>query len=181
MKILFFDTETTEVTRPTPRIIQMGWILADQAGQVLNKQTHLIRPNGWLMPTGPFWVNNGFAHTKSMREGVPIDYVLGLFHNDHTQADLLVAHNISFDLRILFGEYGRLGRVPAPKMEFCTMNKTTSIARIPGKKGYKRPTLAELYRFLFEKEMEDSHKADADVAVTMECFFELVNRKLINL
>lgn len=191
-KILFFDTETnglpmdykasyTEVDN-WPRVIQLGWILTDETGEILNKQLFLIKPNGWQVPTEPFWIENGHSQERNERDGVPIEEVLEAFYQDKLQADILVGHNLNFDHRITWAEFVRAGREPRSGMhKICTMMKTTSLCRIPAKRGFKWPKLVELYSFLFGKDFEGAHDAGADIEATKDCFFELVKRGVISL
>ncbi len=193
MKFLFFDCETTGITKDYkasyedvdnwPRVISLAWILADSSGNILHQQHELIKPNGWQMPTEPFWIDNGFTHEKNMAEGKPIEEVLEAFINSKSQADTLVAHNISFDHRVIWAEIIRAGKEPKRGMEkICTMMKSTKYCNLPNPKGKgpaKWPKLAELYRHLFECDFDGAHDALADVQACMKCFFELVSKKVI--
>jgi DNA polymerase-3 subunit epsilon len=65
---------------------------------------------------------------------------------DFSSADLLVAHNVSFDLAFLRAEYERLNECFCFKEEFCTMKKCTPVCKLKRKsgEGYKYPKLSEL-------------------------------------
>lgn len=191
-KILFVDVETnglpldykasyTDVDN-WPRVISLAWILSDHEGAVISKEHHLIKPDGWMVPTEEFWVENGFTQEKSEAEGVPILDVLTKLAIDKAQADILVAHNLNFDHRIIWAEFIRNGLTPRSGLhKICTMMKSTNVCKIPAKRGYKWPKLEELYRFLFHKEIENAHDAAADVQACMECFFALVGHGVISL
>ena len=95
-------------------------------------------------------------------------------------ADLIVAHNISFDYPVVNCELIRLG-IDSRLSEvdhFCTMMSTVELCKIPGVSGYKWPKLQELYRFLFNAEFSDAHSALADANATADCFIELSKRNL---
>lgn len=194
MKILFFDTETTGKPKDYrasytdvnnwPRVISLGWILADETGKVLTKSYDLVKPDGWIMPTEPFWIEHGYTHEQNEAEGVPIAELLKRFYQDKLTADLLVGHNLMFDHNILWAEFILAGMEPRSGMaKFCTMMKTTSVCKVPnkGRGGYKWPTLSELYQFCFNKTFDGAHDALADVSATKDCFFHLLNNKLITL
>ena len=192
MKLLFFDCETTGVPKDYkasyedvdnwPRVISLAWLLCDCDGNVIHQQHELIKPNGWQMPTEKFWIDNGFSHEKSVADGLPIEDVLEMFIACKEQASALVAHNLSFDHRIVWAEIIRAGREPKRGMEkYCTMMKSTSYCRLPAKRGFKWPKLEELYTVLFEKCFDNAHDALADVIACKECFFELVKRGVIHL
>lgn len=191
-KILFFDTETNGVpvdykasytdVNNWPRVIQLAWLLTTSTGEVLSEGNHLIKPDGWEMPTEQFWIDNGFSQEKSMAEGIPIVEALDSFYKDKLQADILVAHNLNFDHRIVWAEFIRAGKEPRSGMhKICTMMKSTNYCKIPAKRGYKWPKLEELYEFLFKDRFDNAHDAMADITATAECFFELVNRGVISL
>lgn len=190
-KILFFDCETnglpidykasyTDVNN-WPRVIQLAWILTDEQGLILNQNCALIRPDGWEMPTEPFWTDNGYSQEKSMAEGIPIKNVLNQLLLDKQQAEILVAHNLNFDHRIVWAEYIRNRMEPRSGLhKICTMMKSTNYCQLPGKRGYKWPTLTELHTKLFNAGFDKAHDAMADVAACMTCFFELVKRGVIS-
>lgn len=194
MNILFFDCETnglpidykasyTDVDN-WPRVMQLGWILADESGKVLNQKGMLIKPEGWQVPTEEFWVKNGHTQARNEAEGVAIIDALQLLMADKQQADILVAHNLNFDHRIVWAEFIRAGIAPKSGMhKICTMMKSTSLCRIPGKngRGLKWPKLEELYSFLFQEMFEGAHDALADITATAKCFFELVRLGVIEM
>ena len=60
MNYLFFDTETTGVprnyyapvtdTNNWPRLVQLGWIVTDEYGNILKRCSRIIRPEGFSIP-----------------------------------------------------------------------------------------------------------------------------------
>jgi DNA polymerase III subunit epsilon len=188
--ILFFDCETnglpldykasyTDVDN-WPRVISLGWILANEEGVVIETGHHLIKPNGWQMPTEEFWTSKNYTQERFLAEGTEIELVLPHFYNSKLKADILVAHNINFDHRIVWAEFIRAGMTPRSGLhKICTMAKSTSYCKIPGKRGFKWPTLEELHFTLFNKGFEGAHDAFADVTACMNCFFELVKRGVL--
>lgn len=192
MKFLFFDTETNGLPKDYkasyedidnwPRVIQLGWILADLEQNILDQHTILIKPDGWEIPREEFWIKNGHFTEKNEQEGTPIGEVLGMFMAAKEMADVLVAHNLNFDHRIVWAEIIRSGRQPRSGMhKICTMMSSTSYCKIPAKRGYKWPKLEELHQVLFSEDFKGAHDAGADIAVTMKCFYELVARGVITL
>ena len=93
------------------------------------------------------------------------------------EADSVVAHNIEFDSRMLFielmrhKEYGNMidGRIfdmirIIEKKNYCTMKNGIEICKIiaksrEGKEYYKWPKLIELYKKLFNSEVENLHNS----------------------
>ena len=59
------------------------------------------------------------------------------------------------------------------KPQVCTMKASTNFCKIPGRYGYKWPTLEELHWKLFKTPAKETHRAMADVDLCARCFFEL--------
>lgn len=117
-----------------------------------------------------------------MREGRPIGEVIELLMAAKEQADVLAAHNIMFDHRIVWAEIIRSGRRPKSGMhKICTMMKGTKAANIYFNGKPKWPKLEELHFSLFQRNFEGAHDAGNDVAACRDCFFELKNRGYIQL
>lgn len=195
MKLLFFDCETNGLPKDYkasytdlnnwPRVTSIAWILAAETGEMFACDHFLIRPDGWEIPKEKFWIDQGFSTERSLQEGTPIGHVLELFTAAKMRADVLVAHNLNFDHRIVWAEIIRSGRQPRSGMaKICTMISSTSYCRLPqpnGRKGIKWPSLAELYQKLFDQPFEGAHDAKADIMATAKCFYELVRLGVIRM
>ncbi len=190
MNLLFFDCETNG--KPVaygksytdldnwPRVAQLAWILSDREGKIIDLQQWLIKPDGWAIPKEDFFINNGMTTERNHLYGHPIAPVLEAFLQAKYQADVLVAHNLSFDHPIVWAEIIRSGRQPRSGMlKVCTMKASTKFCNLPGKRGPKWPTLQELHMTLFGKPFDGAHDAAADITATKDCFFELVRRGVI--
>ena len=113
---------------------------------------------------------------RAIREGADLETVLREFNALVTKTDYLVAHNISFDLKIIGAELlrkdftNRLSR----KKKICTMKSATNYCKLPGKYGrYKWPNLTELHTKLFGKKFKEAHDASVDIDATEKCFWEM--------
>lgn len=193
-KILFFDTETTGTPKDYkasyedvdnwPRVTQIAWLLCTEDGAIINSYQSLVFPDNWEIPKEQFFIDNNMSTERCADEGFPIDGILDNFLKACYETDFLAAHNLSFDHRVVWAELIRAGMEPRKGMnKICTMMKSTSVCKLPSTtgRGFKWPKLEELYRFLFNKEMEGAHDAMADIMATKDCFFELVNRGVISL
>lgn len=190
---MFFDTETTGLPKNYkasfkdadnwPRIIQFAYQIANSETKEVTKEVSvLIKPDGWVIPDGKFWIDNGFSTEKNNIDGLPLTNVLSEFINDLQDCNLLVAHNMNYDLPITSCEMFRYGFRSEKKIDkFCTMNASTSICKIPSPngRGFKWPKLEELYKHLFKKDFSGAHQAENDVTACRECFFELKRLGLI--
>lgn len=192
MTVLFFDTETTGLpmrrdappseSSAYPHVVQVAWLLADRHGNVIDRETRLIFPDGFEIPEEASRVHH-ITTGEARRHGIPIQAALHRFSLALASADLLVAHNIDFDLPLLKAEFHRLYGENGPAVlertpSFCTMKTTTDLCRIPSRNGwgFKWPSLEELHRHLFGSGVEGAHDAGADVDACARCFFELVRR-----
>lgn len=184
-KLLFYDTETTGLptcyTAPHtdvhnwPRIIELAWELCYEDGTTIRKGCDLIEPDGWKMPTDEFWIENGFTQDGNELCGIPIAEALEKFVEAWEEADVLIAHNLSYDYPITNCELFRLGLKIPKSRTFCTKLASENICKIPGYKGkYKWPTLTEAYRFFYKKEFDGAHHAGWDVDACKQVFLGIV-------
>lgn len=180
---LFFDTETTGLPRNWnapitdlanwPRLVQLAWILFDNAGAELERNNHIIRPQGFTIPLQASNIH-GITNERATTEGMELVVVLDEFNRQTQRANYLVAHNMSFDEKIIGAEFLRNG-LHNPIMQInkiCTMRETTNYVAIVGPFGYKYPKLSELHYKLFGYYFEEAHNAAVDINATARCFWE---------
>lgn len=181
---LFFDTETTGLPRnwkaPAtdvnnwPRMIQIGWILCDEEGTRIETDGFIIKPEGFKIPKDAAKVH-GISTEKAIAEGIELVDVLVKFNELIDRSEFIVAHNISFDEKIIGAEYVRkkIHTNFDKKKKICTMNAATDFCKIPGKYGYKWPKLSELHITLFGMDFTEAHDASVDINATEKCFWEM--------
>ncbi len=181
---LFFDTETTGLpknykaaasdSKNWPRMVQLAWITADVGGNVIDTQNFIIKPDGYTIPAEVSKIH-GITTEIAINQGHDLSLVLKQFSESVTKAQCIVAHNISFDEKIVGAEFFRMKMldVLVGKPQICTMKSSTDYCKIPGPYGNKWPNLAELHKKLFKTSFSDAHNALADVSATVKCFFEL--------
>lgn len=189
---IVFDTETTglpknysasaEDSANWPHITQLCFIVFDKNEQVMYRFNKLIKPKGWTIPKEKFFIDNNMTTERCEAEGVPIEYALNEFIEKRMNAQYSIAHNISFDSKIIRAEMFRNGRTEnfeSPKI--CTMMKSTNFCAILTDKSnkFKWPKLEELHDKLFGCKFDGAHDAFNDVMATAKCFFELKRRGVI--
>ncbi|TAJ12847.1 3'-5' exonuclease [Marinilabiliaceae bacterium JC017] len=181
---LFFDTETTGLPRnykaPVtdinnwPRLVQLAWMVFDEGGKQLEIGDYIIKPEGFIIPKEAANIH-GITTQKAMAEGVNLHELLVAFNELVEESKVLVAHNISFDEKIMGAEFVRK-EIKSPlfkKKRLCTMHASTNYCRLPGNYGYKWPRLSELHIKLFGENFEEAHNARADIEATARCFWKL--------
>lgn len=181
---LFFDTETTGLPKnwkaPVtdlnnwPRLVQLAYLYYDNQGNKISEGDYIIKPNGFTIPNKSSNIH-GITTQRALSEGVDLQNVLTHFHELINEAKTLVAHNMSFDEKIVGSEFLRNGfqNVITIKPKICTMQSTTNFCKIEGYYGYKWPKLSELHYKLFGYEFEEAHNAMVDINATAKCFWEL--------
>lgn len=187
---LFFDTETTGVPRKWnapvtdlknwPRMVQIAWVIYNEAGEQLDEQDYIIFPENYTIPYVVTQIH-GISTKRAIAEGHDLKKVLELFAKALSKVKVVVAHNIAFDEKIIGAEFLRKKIVHTyyEKEEFCTMKSTTHVTKIEGKFGYKWPKLNELYQHLFQETFAEQHNALADIRATARCFWALKERDLL--
>ena len=181
---LFFDTETTGLPRSWkapvtdlnnwPRLVQLAYLLFDINGKLISEADHIIKPQGFTIPADASRIH-GITTERALQEGKSLDSVLLDFQSLIEESSFLVAHNMSFDEKIMGAEFLR-NHMPdsiASKKKICTMQSTTNFCAIDGPYGYKWPKLAELHFKLFRTSFDEAHNAAADIRATAKCFWEL--------
>jgi DNA polymerase-3 subunit epsilon len=184
MNSLFFDTETTGIPRnykaPVedvdnwPRLVQIGWILFGGEGEKLGECEFIVRPDGFEIPEEVSKIH-GITQERALGDGWDLQTVLAIFSEDLIRADLIVGHNLSYDLSIIGAEMFRLGlpNLLNAKSQICTMKSSTNYCQIPGGRPWKWPKLHELHQKLFNEPLAQTHTALDDIQNTAKCYFEL--------
>lgn len=186
-KLLFFDTETNGLpinfhapmsdTAAWPRVTQLAWELCWENGETIVKSAEYITPDGWVIPKEDFFLKNGHTTERNIELGMPMDLMLDYFIEDLNSADLLIAHNMGFDLPVITCEMHRYGKKPKKKTEkYCTKIHSTPICKIPNQwypDEYKWPTLKEAYEFFLGPMPDGAHQADFDVWACKEVYFSI--------
>jgi DNA polymerase-3 subunit epsilon len=181
---LFFDTETTGLPinwkapitdlNNWPRLVQLAYLLYDQNGNQIAEKNFIIKPQGFIIPLEASLIHK-ISTERANKEGIELQEALNDFQSAISQSEFLVAHNISFDEKIIRSELlrNKMTDNVAAKKKICTMESTTNFCAIKGPYGYKWPKLSELYYKLFQTDFEEAHNATFDILATARCFWEL--------
>ena len=179
MRHLIFDTETTGLVRNMatplsrqPKVIEyFGLVLEGEGADLVEVETYgaLIHPGERITDeiTRITSITNADLEGQ-VGFGAHIDRIEALT----ASADMVVAHNLSFDRKMMEFEFRRQGREFSYKKGCCTVNGTEHI------KGH-RMKMGDLYEMLFGERFEGAHRAEADVRALARIYVELLKRSLL--
>jgi len=194
---LFYDTETTGLPlfkEPSndprqPHIVQLGAILVDlDTRKTISALDVIVKPAGWTIPDDIAAIH-GITTDYAADTGIPEPMAVEMLLKMYEQAGFRVAHNESFDCRIVRIACKRFfGDDCADKWKTgaanCTAVLSTPIMKLPptekmlavGRKHPKTPTLAEAYSFFTGRELENAHSAMADTLACRDVYFAILDR-----
>lgn len=190
---LFLDTETTGFAKGgtliqygQARVCQLAMILADEKAKKIAEFSTLIKPTDWEISAGAEKCH-GISQQECELHGLDIEDVMDIYHDLSRKAGMNVAHNMSFDKRMMNIESayhtGNTGErlEQRPVSWFCTQEKSTQVCQIPptpkmmaaGRHHYKAPTLEEAYKHFTGFGLDGAHDAMVDTRACMTVFFGL--------
>ena len=195
--ILAFDCETTGFVKKwspldeQPHIVQLGYIMGMYNGEtvdIIDKFDIYIDPKSEI----PEAVIKIHGIDNERVKGCPeFKDIAGEFFRNCLQADIIIGHNIAYDISMIDVESQRIWSDEAKRLWFmkvfqkksiCTMQASIKLCKLPfptWRAGYKWPKLIELHNYLFGKDFENAHDAMGDITATLDCFIELHQRKEI--
>lgn len=192
MKVICFDTETTwfpvkdAPIWKQPFIIQRWQTCFDTLTfkddtDFFENIDKLFKPNCSIPAnvSAIHWIYDEHVKDADVFTWFLEDVVIPMFDS----CDLIVAHNASFDMNMLYLEAQRSWRKAIVEKVlwykskvFCTMKTTTNLVKATWPMWFKRPKLQELHKYCFWHMFEDAHNAFADVEATWKCFVHLMNQ-----
>jgi DNA polymerase III epsilon subunit-like protein len=196
MKILVFDTETTGLlpkdisiyqTNIMPHIVQFSFILYNTTSNKIEMEhDYIIKIPSEISISKESSKIHGITKQKTNKQGYYIKDVLELFVLALNNCDFAVAHNLSFDKKMIMIEAIRC----KIKLDFyrnglnyyCTMKNSIDLCKIDvvnqdGNHYYKFPTLSELHNHLFKVEPNNIHNSFIDILICLRCFYAMIFEK----
>lgn len=188
--LLFVDIETTGLPKNYnasitdvsnwPRIVQLSYLLYCINGDRVKDANYIIKPENFVIPVEATEIH-GITNEMASKGESNIKALLE-FQFMVSKANVIIAHNIDFDVNTLACEFYRLFKHNplANKKTFCMMKDPSIVqfCKIPvdyNQKKYKWPSLTELHKILFNEDFSDKHNSFADVKATAKCFWELID------
>lgn len=183
MKLLPFDTETSGFPlwkKPSeipgqPHIVQLAALLVNaDTEEVIDSMDEIIKPDGWVISDESIEVH-GITQEQAMDVGIPETEALQMFLDLHDQCGLRIAHNTTFDNRIVRIAMKRYQPNVIPdeiwkdkSRYYCTLINAKKI--MGGKSGH---ALKEAYLYFTGKDLENAHTAMGDAKACMEIYFAM--------
>ena len=209
MRVLVFDTETTglpsskfinpDALNLWPHIVQFSYVLYDtELNDIVKSSDTIVKVKDDIIISEESIRIHGITNDNSKRNGKHIALVLKDFFDIFRNSDLLVGHNISFDINMVKVELLRLiyecnlniseDEIKSYKYDLhyltnfnnicCTLKDSIKFCDIKtldkyGKEYQKFPKLIELHQKLFESTPNNLHNSFNDILVTLRCFMKM--------
>ncbi len=163
--LCFFDLETTGINITNDRIIEIAVIKLMPGGEII-KKTNVLNPGVIILPesTAIHGISNEDVQGKPPFKEVAKEYARFM-----EGADLSGFNILKFDIPMLVEEFIRA------EVEFDYSRKKI----IDSQKIFhlmEKRTLTAAYKFYVNKELANSHSAEADTQATMEVLLAQVER-----
>lgn len=192
---LFIDTETTGLPlnnnlpytdlKNWPYLVQVALIIEDDNYGILAKRNIILKPNGYTIPESATKIH-GISNERAVKNGEDRDKVISFLDLALYKSDIIIGHNVSFDLNVIKSEIIRTKGIENALFKkkkhivIDTMKMGRNICKIPNLSFHTRlslpnkyPKLDELYYKLFNKHFNNQHDAMADVQAVYDCYYEL--------
>ena len=199
MRALIFDTETTGIDPNNGHVVQLAFILHNTDNGVDELRGNFIRtPADWEIPKEASDVH-GISTAMAKQLGLPMDVILNTFTQAILACDIVVGHNVKFDVDFITNEYREvLEQNNGWPVRFDTMQKNIEVCKVPlsdkqvaaqdrhknadgtfdwsppdGWPKYRYPNLTATYKHYFGTEFDNAHDAMADVEATKAIFLKM--------
>jgi DNA polymerase III epsilon subunit-like protein len=207
---LVFDVETTGLLpkyngaplTEFPHIIQFSYLLYDSDTWAIKRvYNEYIKTKETISPK--ITEITGITREIVDSRGIHICEALQEFFHAYMEADVLVGHNLDFDMKMLlaesarwglnqivdtFEEHCKLGNNDSKKLFdtsnpnfYCTMMHGIEMCKLErtNSRGVylKQPKLSELYQHIFELDPpEGLHNSLIDVLVCLRCYMDMAHQ-----
>jgi DNA polymerase-3 subunit alpha len=164
-------------------LVQIAWEVYAISGKFIEKKCYIIKPEGYDIPYNSYKIH-GITNNIAIQEGISFKEVFKNLKKSLSKVQIIVGHNIKFDINIIKLECLRRGydNPFINKIVIDTKYESINYCAIPGglKGKFKLPTLTQLYTKIFGKRFTNVHDAYYDVEATAHCFFALIKLGVIS-
>ena len=199
---LFLDTETTGLPDThnlrwgvypdykklnkysNARIVQFSMLITDNKYKFIDVKDYIIKREGFEITNEEF---HGITNDISDDLGVTFNTVaIEIFYENLQKVSHIIAHNVAFDVGVIKSElYRRKLQYIIDEIDkktlLCTMKHMKPILKIINQYGnYKNPSLNEIYKFNFNKDIENAHNSLYDVLNLHKVVENMYKNKTLN-
>lgn len=199
---LFLDTETTGLPDThnlrwgeypyyrkldkysNARIVQFSMLITDNKYNFVDVKDYIIKREDFDITNEKF---HGITNEISDELGVSFDVVaVEIFYENLKKVSHIIAHNVAFDVGVIKSElYRRNLQYIIDEIDkktlLCTMKHMKPILKIINQYGnYKNPSLNEIYKFNFNKDVENAHNSLYDVLNLHKVVEHMYKNKTLN-
>lgn len=201
MRALVYDSETTGLplfNDPSedprqPHLVQLAGKLVDlETRKVHGSFDVIIEPKDWQIPDDVAQIH-GITQAHAAAVGIDEPLAVRLLLNFWDCADVRIAHNETFDARIIRIALKRYAeKLPAYDADEwkagqaqCTARMSTPICNLPPTEKMlaarrthpKTPNLGEAFEFFTGRKLEGAHSAGVDVDACIAIYFAMKDRE----
>ncbi|MFT6809729.1 MAG: DNA polymerase-3 subunit epsilon [Saprospiraceae bacterium] len=162
-------------TSAWPNLMHLSWILLDKDLKPIEDYNILIKAESYT-PTEAALKSHHIDPEKIRESPDTLKDTLEKFSESVMKSDYIFAHNLQYNEGVIGSEYYRVS-MSSPLIsaeKFCLMHEATYFCKLPGKRGYKWPSLQEMHSLMFKQGFSPSGHARADVIAASRCFIYLM-------
>ena len=165
-----------------PELLQLAWICFDNKNQASRRNLFSIKPYGFELNSDAIKYH-GLTIERLNIIGVDVKSVLYNFLEDIKSCDLIVGHNINFNLNVIKAAMIRNGMDVEwfdKKKSFCTMKNDYSISLMNknGANTDKYPKLVDFFNTIHKTTLVPVHSAMFEVVLTNQCYLTVRNHPI---
>ena len=166
------------------RIVQFSMLITDNQFNYKEVKDFIIKREGFEIANEKF---HGITNDISDNIGVDFNTVaIDVFYELLKKVSHVIAHNVAFDIGVIKSELYRRGLKNIieeldKKTLLCTMKHMKPILKIINPYGnYKNPSLNEIYKYNFNKDVENAHNSLYDVYNLHKVVEHMYKNKTLN-
>jgi DNA polymerase III epsilon subunit-like protein len=166
------------------RIVQFSMLITDNKYKFIDVKDFIIKREGFDITNEKF---HGITNDISDELGVSFDTVaVEIFYENLQKVSHIIAHNVAFDIGVIKSElYRRNLQFIIDEIDkktlLCTMKHMKPILKIINQYGnYKNPSLNEIYKYNFNKDVENAHNSLYDVYNLHKVVEHMYKNKTLN-
>lgn len=185
---LVLDTETTGLYTKfgeKPRLVQLGYRGYDKNKKLITEANLIIKPNGFEIPESSFDIH-GISTKDALLNGMELKDVLNQLQDILNKSDLIIGHNIAYDIKVLHDEFERENLITnINEIEtYCTDKYGRECLKELLERFEVSYTdddishsisLSFLYKTLLNEKTENLHDAYYDAKATFECYEAIID------